>query len=191
MNIAFETDRLILKVLDKSFADVVLDYNLRNREFLQEWISRENKNFYNINTHKRLLSSELKLVKKMGYLRLWIFKKSDKGFDRTIGTLCFSNIIRGNFKSCFLGYRLDKDEINKGYMTEALKKGIDIIFREYKLHRIEANVMPKNKSSLKVLEKLDFEYEGLSRRFLEINGKWEDHIRMVLLNEELMEDEVY
>lgn len=190
LDITYKTERLVLKVLDKSFADVVLDYNLRNRDFLKEWISLEKDNFYTIKVHKKILSYEVKLIRKLEYLKLWIFKKSDNRFDRTIGTICFSNIIRGNFKSCFLGYKLDKDEINKGYMTEAIEKGIDIMFNEYKLHRIEANIMPKNKRSLKVLEKLGFENEGLAKRYLEINGKWENHTHMVMLSDELEEVEV-
>jgi ribosomal-protein-alanine N-acetyltransferase len=83
-----------------------------------------------------------------------------------------------------LGYKLDADEINKGYMTEALRKGIDIAFNEVGLHRIEANIMPKNKRSLRTVEKLGFYNEGLAYKYLKINGKWEDHIHMVLLNEE-------
>ena len=75
-------------------------------------------------------------------LRLWIFKKGD--MSRVIGTVAFNNIIRGAFLSCHLGYKLDKDEINKGYATEAIRKGIDIIFNYYGLHRIEANIMPRN-----------------------------------------------
>lgn len=99
-----------------------------------------------------------------------------------IGTICFSHIIKGFFLSCYVGYSIDYSETNKGYITEALRKGIDIMFDEYKLHRMEATVMPKNISSLKVLEKLNFKNEGLSEKYQRINGKWEDHLHMVLLN---------
>lgn len=59
------------------------------------------------------------------------------------------------------------------------------MFNEYKLHRIEDTVMPKNIASLKVLEKLNFKNEGLSKKYQKINGRWEDHIHMVLLNSEV------
>ncbi|OPJ57250.1 GNAT family N-acetyltransferase [Alkalithermobacter paradoxus] len=84
-----------------------------------------------------------------------------------------------------IGYSLDKDEINKGYITEAIKKGIDIMFNEFGIHRIEANIMPKNKRSLRVVEKLGFYNEGLAYKYLNMNGKWEDHIHMVLLNDNM------
>lgn len=45
--------------------------------------------------------------------------------------------------------------------------------------------MPKNKASLKVVENLSFINEGISKKYLKINGSWEDHIHMVFLNEDL------
>ena len=85
--------------------------------------------------------------------------------------------------SCHLGYKLDKDFINRGYMTEAAREGIEIIFNEYGLHRVEANIMPKNPRSVRVVQKLGFYNEGLARKYLKINGKWEDHVHWVLLND--------
>jgi ribosomal-protein-alanine N-acetyltransferase len=68
-------------------------------------------------------------------------------------------------------------------MTLAIKQTVDFAFNTLSLHRIEANVMPHNIASLKVLEKNNFNKEGLAKKYLKINGKWEDHIHMVLLNE--------
>ena len=67
-------------------------------------------------------------------------------------------------------------------MTETLRKVINICFHEYNLHRIEANVIPKNERSIRVLKKLDFAEEGSSPKYLKMNGMWEDHIHYVLLN---------
>ena len=55
-------------------------------------------------------------------------------------------------------------------------------FAEAGLHRVEANVMPRNKPSLRVLEKNGFVNEGLSKYYLNINGVWEDHVHMVRIN---------
>ena len=43
--------------------------------------------------------------------------------------------------------------------------------------------MPRNTASLRVLEKCGYRPEGLARRYLRINGVWENHIHMVRLNE--------
>jgi ribosomal-protein-alanine N-acetyltransferase len=181
MEYTYNTERLQIKVLDKTSADMVLDYYSRNKSFLSQWEPIRNEEFYSIPFHEELLQKYLHQTEQGTSLRLWIFKKDDPG--RIIGTIGFNNIVRGAFLSCHLGYSLDKDEINKGYMTEALISGIDMIFNEFGLHRIEANIMPKNLRSLKVVEKLGFYNEGMAYSYLKINGQWEDHIHMVLLNE--------
>jgi len=179
----YETERLMLKVLDESYAEVVLDYYIRNKDFLAQWEPSREEEFYTKQYHEEQLRKDISGMKNGNLLRLWVFKKQDE--SRTIGTIAFNNIVRGAFLSCFLGYKLDKDEINKGYMTEALKKGIDIMFNEYGLHRIEANIIPRNTPSLRVAQKLGFYNEGLAYKYLKINGKWEDHIHMVLLNDNI------
>lgn len=176
----YETRRLFLKTLDSTSADRMLDYFIRNRDFLEEWEPVRDEDFYTADYQARLLERNRAVMETGAMLKLWIFKKEDP--DRIIGMVNFGNIVRGAFQSCHLGYRLDKQEINKGYMTEAVAKGISVMFGEYALHRIEANIMPRNARSLRVVEKLGFQNEGLSREYLKINGKWEDHIHMVLLN---------
>lgn len=173
----YETDRLWLKILKPNYCRQVLDYYKRNHDFLQEWEPQRPKDFYTLSYQKRQLSYEYRMFKERKLIRFWILKKED---NKLIGNICLSNIIMGNFRSCYMGYKLDCDEINKGYMTEAIKKVVEIMFNEYGLHRIEVNVMPRNIRSLKVMKKLNFEEEGYSRRYLEINGKWEDHVHFAI-----------
>lgn len=93
-----------------------------------------------------------------------------------------NNVVWGAFYSCFLGCKLDVELINRGYMTTAVQAVTEFAFRRLHLHRIEGNIMPKNKPSLRVLEKCGYQNEGLSKSYLKINGRWEDHIHMVKLN---------
>ena len=179
----YETDRLLLKILDPSHAELTLDYYLRNRAFLEEWEPVREEAFYTLEKQREILTQEQADIESGRLFRVWIFKKGEE--NSAIGTFGFSNIVRGAFLSCFLGYKLDGREICKGYMTEALQRGIAVMFEEYGLHRIEANIMPKNEASLRVVEKLGFCCEGLSTKYLKINGVWEDHIHMVLLNDKV------
>lgn len=181
MALVYETQRLILKTLDSSYADMVTDYLNRNRAFMEEWESAKADSYFTKEYQEVNLDKDIAEAEAGRCFRLWIFKKGEE--DRIIGTVGFSNIIRGAFWSCHLGYKLDKDEINNGYITEAIRKGIEIIFGEFGLHRIEANIMPRNKPSLRVAEKLGFYNEGLAIKYLKINGVWEDHIHMVLIND--------
>ncbi|MCT4687647.1 GNAT family N-acetyltransferase [Vallitalea sp.] len=181
----YSTNRLVLRTIDTSFTKKVLDYYTHNKDFLKYWEPKREQNFYKPMTHRKTIRREQDLINSLSMLRLWIFKKEDTSFERIIGTLAFSNIVRGCFQSCFLGYKLDKDEVNKGYMSEALKKGIEVIFQDYKLHRIEANIMPRNEASINLVKKLGFTNEGLSKKYLKINDIWENHYHMVLLNEDM------
>lgn len=177
-----ETDRLILKVLDGGFADRVLDYYQRNLEFLKEWEPIRDEEFYTLKFQQNALQDELKKINQGQAFRVWIFKKSEV-FNQTIGSIGLNNIVRGAFQSCHLGYKLDGEHLNQGYMTEALKGIIEYAFTTMRLHRLEANILPKNLRSLRVVEKCGFYNEGLAKKYLLINGKWEDHIHWVLLNE--------
>jgi ribosomal-protein-alanine N-acetyltransferase len=77
---------------------------------------------------------------------------------------------------------VDEEKNRKGIATEAVKRIIEFTFDELILHRLEANVIPSNTASIKVLEKLNFVKEGYSENYLKINGRWQDHLRYALIN---------
>ncbi|MDA8441744.1 MAG: GNAT family protein, partial [Peptococcaceae bacterium] len=110
----------------------------------------------------------------------WLFRKVEP--EQVIGSIALNNIIRGCFHSCHVGYRLDQAMLNQGYMTEGLRAVINTAFTELALHRLEANIIPSNHASMRVVEKLGFYAEGLALKYLCINGRWEDHVHMVLRN---------
>lgn len=179
-----ETERLILKTLDESYANKVLDFNIKNKEFLKPWEPIRNKDYFTYKGQKELLKNDYEEMKEKRMIRLYIFKKNNIS-EAVIGIISINNIVRGAFLSCIIGYKMDKDEINKGYMTEALKGVIELVFDDLNLHRIEANIIPDNKPSLKIVNKLDFKKEGLAKKYLKINGRWRDHYHMVVLNEKI------
>lgn len=179
----YETENLVLKVLEEGDAAMVLDYYVRNREFLKPWEPVRTDEFFQGTFHEKELREDLQKMERGEGLRLWIFHKGDE--TRTIGAVAFSNIVRGVFQSCHLGYKLDREATGHGYAREAVARGIGIMFEELELHRIEANIMPRNVASGRVVESLGFQEEGLARKYLKIGGVWEDHIHWVVLNEAL------
>lgn len=96
------------------------------------------------------------------------------------GVINLSNIIRGNFRSGFLGYYIGKEYAAKGYMTEAMRLTLKYIFTVLKLHRVEANIQPGNISSLKLVKRCGFNKEGYSPKYLNINKRWRDHERWAI-----------
>ncbi|AEN88788.1 GNAT family N-acetyltransferase [Priestia megaterium] len=91
-------------------------------------------------------------------------------------------VMRGSLQSAFIGYFLDQHHNGKGYATEAVKALVCYAFEELHLHRIEAGVMPRNVPSQRVLEKAGFHREGIARKNVNINGVWEDHQVLAILN---------
>lgn len=178
-----ETERLVLKVLDSSYAPIVLDFFIRNKDFLEQWESSREDTFYSVDFQRDQLETQLQKINEGQQFRVWIFEKEDKYFEKVIGSVSLNEIVRGCFHSCFLGYKIDELKKNQGYMTEAVKAVVDYGFNTLALHRIEANIMPRNIASLRVVGKLGFINEGLSKKYLKINGIWEDHIHMVIFNE--------
>ncbi|WP_320047920.1 GNAT family N-acetyltransferase [uncultured Ilyobacter sp.] len=178
--VTLKTERLYLKVLGEEAVSEVAEYYKKNREFFKRWESSKRDDFFSESYLKMLLRLEQEEIENGNRMKLWIFNREN---NKIIGFLNFGNIIRGAFDSCFLGYKLDKDETGKGYMTEALKEGMAFYFDVMKLHRIEVNLMPQNVLGIKTIERVGFIKEGISEKYLKINGKWEDHIHYVMLKE--------
>jgi [ribosomal protein S5]-alanine N-acetyltransferase len=181
-DIELRTDRLTLRTIDPSFAARCLNYIVRNREFFTPWNPLVDETFYTLAVQEDKLRIERELRAQDRSVRLWLFKREDRACERVIGDLAFSNIVRGAFQSCHLGYKIDGAEASRGLMTEALARACRFAFEELKLHRIEANIIPRNARSIRVVERLGFVNEGLSRKYLKIAGVWEDHLHYVLLN---------
>ena len=104
--------------------------------------------------------------------------------DAIVGTLNFSQIFRRSFQNAYLGYQLFAGYTGNGYMTEAVELALSFAFNDLGLHRVEANVQPRNKPSIGVLQRNGFAKEGFSRRYLKIGGRWRDHERWAILRED-------
>lgn len=164
-----------------SLAGQAVDYYQRNRGFLAEFEPEREEAFFSLEYQAQLLEKEAAGWKEKTSYRFYIKRAEEPG--KIIGMIGLNNVVWGAFCSAFLGYKLDRAFINRGYMSMAIGMVARFAFQELHLHRIEANVMPRNKASLRALEKNHFINEGLSRDYLRINGRWEDHIHMVKLND--------
>jgi ribosomal-protein-alanine N-acetyltransferase len=180
-----QTEQLKLNLLDESYAGQVLDFFTRNKDHLRQWEPLRTPEYYTVEHQSRMLRNHKRKIEDGQMFQVWMFKKEDADDETIIGCITLENIERGPFLSCRLGYRMDFEERNKGYMTEALRAVIRYAFDGLDLHRIEAAVMPLNLPSLRVVQKLGFQQEGVSRNYLKINGEWEDHTRWALLNDRL------
>lgn len=179
MKFTYETDRLILRLLGEEEAPVVLQFYRKNRAVFEPYEAIHPEQFYTESYQRTLLNCELSLTLKHNLIRFYVFRRENP--DEIIGTVCFRNIDRSTYYSCETGYRFSPAYWHKGYAREALAFGIQLMFEEFHLHRIEATVMLENTASIRLLESLAFQQEGIAREYALIQGKWEDHIRFALI----------
>ena len=102
-----------------------------------------------------------------------------------VGQLNVANILFGSVSSCVIGYWVAPEVAGRQIMPTAVALVSDYLFNTVGIHRIEIDIRPENVSSLRVVEKLGFRYEGLKERFIHINGAWRDHYVFALTREEV------
>lgn len=110
-----------------------------------------------------------------------VFRESD---DTLLGGVTLANVRRGIVQAGTIGYWVGQPYTGQGVMTAALRVLLPTLFGELNLHRIEAACIPTNMPSVRVLEKCGFAREGLARRYLCINGIWQDHLLYGMLHED-------
>ena len=177
---AITTDRLRLSVLRKQAYRKVTDYIFRNAGFHEEFSQTRSPEYYSAQVQKEYIISDLDAFKRGTLVPFWI---TLKGSDRIVGRVSFFNLAYGGMMSCATGYHLDKEYVGQGIMTEALKGAIEYMFDVYKMHRIEAFILPENDKSLAVVNRLGFTCEGTRAAYMHINGKYRDHVAFYVLNE--------
>jgi ribosomal-protein-alanine N-acetyltransferase len=169
----YETKRLFLRILTPDAAGAVLDFYLRDRAYFEKYEPDRLPQFYTPNFQKGMLRFEYNAAIKLNSVRFYVSLKSDP--DYIIGTVCFHNILRNPYCSCEIGYKFSSAYQHHGYAAEAIAQVLDVIFGELKLHRVTAMVLPDNTPSSRLLERLGFVCEGISREHLLLHGIWTDH----------------
>lgn len=165
------TKNLILKIPSVEDCSALKAFDKVNKAHLEKWESITDlteKDYQN-----RLLNWR-KECEEEESARFFIFDK--KNPNQIIGMCNLTQIFRGSFQACYLGYKIDHAYEGKGFMIEALQETLRFAFENLKLHRIMANYMPTNLRSANLLNRLGFEIEGYAKNYLLINNTWEDHI---------------
>ena len=99
-----------------------------------------------------------------------------------LGACNYTNIVRGAFHACHLGYQIGREHEGRGLMAEALRATNAFMFEVVALHRVMANFRPENDRSRRLLARLGFVEEGFARDYLYIDGAWRDHVLTSLVN---------
>lgn len=180
-------DNIFVTLVEESDADSLLALEVKNKDFFQLFTGSREESFYTYQGQVDRIKSAVELRKAdKGYVFLIFSQRS----GQVMGEVILSEVVRDNLQSCWIGYFLDKDHNGKGYMTEALRLVVQYAFHKLDFHRIEAGVMPHNTGSIKVLLKSGFHKEGIAKKNVKINGHWEDHQTLAIVNDEIRGIEV-
>ncbi len=182
--VVLESPRLLLELPGPSAAGRLLAHYIENRTHLSRWSPPHPPGFYSEEFWRwRLEESRNEYVADQS-LRLAIFAKDAPG-GRVLGTVNFTQFVRGPGQYCNLGYGLDHRDEGRGLMQEALETAIPFVFGRLAMHRIAANHLPENDRSARLLDRLGFVKEGFARQYLYIDGAWRDHVLTALTNHAL------
>lgn len=108
--------------------------------------------------------------------RAWPFMLFTQEDNALVGAITLDNVRRGPADAGTLGYWVAIHHARRGYMCEALTEIRRFAFDDLGLGRLEAGCLPENTASRGLLEKVGFKYEGVAQAYLQINGRWRDHV---------------
>ena len=170
---SIETDRLQLSIFQPQHAEDLLAYYRRNRAFLEPWEPTRDESSYCIDHFVQMAEHSRKQCQEGTGYRFVAFLKSK---DVLVACCNASNVVRGVFQACHLGFSIDESYQGRGLMTEAVRSVLAYLENELGLHRVMANHLPNNERSAKLLSNLGFEQEGYAKSYLKIAGRWQDHV---------------
>ena len=171
--VSIETDRLTLRPPQHADWRPWADLRLESKDFLQPWdpiwspdhLSR--KSFTN-----RVYWAQRSIANDMA-LPLFLVRRSDQAL---VGALTVDNIRRGPSQCGTTGYWIGQRYARQGYMREAIKAVVHYAFTTMDLSRLEAGCLPENAPSRGLLESCGYKYEGVAQSYLQINGRWRNHV---------------
>lgn len=172
-------DNIYVRKLIPEDAGALLKLQKDNQDFFEKFSMSRDNDYYTFEAQIRTIQAFERNRSEGKEYNFGIFTNNE---EHLVGTINLFQVVRGSLQSAFIGYFLDKQHNGKGYTTEAVKLVVKYGFDNLKLHRIEAGVMPHNLGSIRVLEKSGFHKEGLATKNVKINGKWEDHQVLAIIN---------
>ena len=112
-------------------------------------------------------------VKNGNALPLFVFHKEA---GQLVGAITLDNIRRGPSQMGTIGYWVGQQYARQGFMSEAIIAMVAHAFTDLDLSRVESACLPDNLASRGVLEKAGFKYEGVAQSYIQINGRWRNHV---------------
>ena len=180
MKLEYRDCNLILRQLNETSAEQVLDFYYSNREYFDVYETEKPSNFYTLEYIKKLLNSEYNAFVQGKYVRFFAYDIARP--KEIIGTVSFSDLRRGNMMSCIIGYKVGHKHQRQGYGYRMLNAALKAMVIDGQMHRIEAYIAPDNMPSVGLVKKLGFISEGTAYSYVRNHGIWNDMLRYVYIS---------
>jgi len=150
-----------------------------NRKFLEKWQAVKNDYFFTLEGQEREMGLDFEAEEAATDFTMAVCLE-----EEIIGRISVNHVLHGNYSTGTLGYWISETQNGKGHGTTAVMLACDFAFNTLNLHRLQAMIMPANLSSVAVVERLKFRYEGTGKSIIKVNGEWEDHQIFAITKEE-------
>ena len=171
--VRIETERLILRPPVHADFPAWTELRRASAAFLQPWEPTWAEDHLSRRAFTNRVYWAARAVRSGTALPVFLIRSAD---HRLVGAITLDNIRRGPAQAGTLGYWVGQPFARRGYMSEAIPALVDHAFSALDLSRIEAACLPENAASRGVLEKSGFKYEGVAQSYLQINGRWRNHV---------------
>lgn len=159
-------------------AQTLADLVTRNRQFMAPWDPIRPEEFFTVDGQGADIEAALGRHADGTALPHVILDETGD----VAGRITLNGIVRGPFLSCSVGYWVSAGRNGRGLATAALAHIKAVAFGELGLHRLQAETLVHNAASQAVLARNGFERFGLAPAYLNIAGRWQDHIMFQTLN---------
>ncbi|MET7397565.1 GNAT family protein [Dactylosporangium sp. NPDC005572] len=149
-----------------------------NREFLEPWQPVRSEDYFTAAGQLAVIQADLDEYGQGAKLPHVILDDS----SLPIGRITLSGIVYGPFQSCAMGYWVNAGHNGRGFATAAVSEIVRVAFEELGLHRVQAEILPHNTGSRRVLERNGFTRFGMAPEYLNIAGRWQDHAMYQVVN---------
>ncbi|MDB6453389.1 GNAT family N-acetyltransferase [Falsirhodobacter sp. 20TX0035] len=168
-----ETERLTLRLPQHSDYTAWASLRARSAEFLQPWDPIWSPDHLTRRAFSNRVTWSARSIADGSAMPMVLIRRED---ETLVGAITLDNIRRGPAQSGTLGYWMGQPFARQGYMREGLLGLTHFAFNNLDLSRLEAACLPENAASRGVLERCGFKYEGVAQSYLQIAGRWRNHV---------------
>jgi ribosomal-protein-alanine N-acetyltransferase len=168
-----ETERLTLRLPEHADFRAWAALRAENADFLRPWEPLWAEDHLSRRAFITRVTWSARAEAQGVALPLFLVRRADRAL---LGAITLDNIRRGPAQSGTIGYWIGQAHARQGYMREAIAAVVHHAFTVMDLSRIEAACLPENAASRAVLERCGFKYEGVAQSYLQIAGRWRNHV---------------